>query len=820
MSKPYAYFILLYALFNIQVTSAQTISPSLDSVGHKLSTTLSDHYKRYPQEKIFLHTDQNVYLSGQTIWYKAYEQTYGKPSALSAIVYVRLSDAKGKLIKQDMLPLKTSRANGNIALPDSLPTGWYRLQAFTAWMLNFDTDGIYHKNVYIQNIHDAVIATLVDDAVKTYHVNFFPEGGDLVEGNICNIAFKATDENGLPANVYGDVLDNNKNLVEKLVTVHDGMGSFKLEADANTSYNAQVHFPDGSVQNIPLPKIKKTGISMRVNAAPTTELEVMIANTGQLENYKNIIVVAEQNNGLFATYPLQLSRGINVFSFKKNSFSTGILRLTVFDERALPLAERIVYINNNDRLNLSLNKDTLTFSPKSKNVFTLNLKDNNNQPVKANLSVSITDAATGADPENNIYSYFLMSSELHGYIHQPAYYFSNSSDTLQQQLDLVMLTSGWRHFKWDTVFRDKPRSLKYGFEHTLSIAGKIENYHDQDDLRIKMMITNSDSSKNLIVLQPDSTGVFLLKDYTHQGTATINYEVVNKKNKRQPVSITFFKRGADTAQFTGDTVNRVTETKPVINKTFLDSVKSEQQNGLGIILKTVNVKSQQLTPTEQLIKNHVRRLETDAAYTLDLADTPLPPGDIMHYIQGRFPGLNIIIAANGAIVGYTYHGPSLLVRGDSTSGKTPNEPYFYIDEASATAGDVMSIPLDDVALIRFAPPPVWFAPLNGGDTGAILIYTKKYGDGKNTGTRMQGFDQYNFNGYSVTREFASPDYSAARHSMQPDYRTTLYWNHDLNTDDHGNIKIRFYNSDKAKKYRVTIQATDSDGRTGFLNEVF
>jgi hypothetical protein len=657
---------LLSALLNSLFLGAQTISPRLDSIGQKVTGSLSAYIKRYPQEKIFIHTDQNVYLSGQTAWYKAYAIAYGSLSTLSKIVYVRLSDASGKLVKEDKLPVRNSTAYGNIYMPDSLRTGWYQLHAFTAWMLNFDQEDFYHQNIYIQNIHDSAVSELAIPVTKTYHVDLFPEGGDLVDGNICNIAFKATDENGLPVKVYGAVLDNNKRSVAKLITVHDGMGSFEMEASANANYIAQVHFPDNSVQSIALPKVKKVGISMRVNAAPANELNVEIAYSDQQKEHRDILIEAVQNNGLIAAYPLKLSRGINVFGLKKNDFSTGILRLTIFDESGAPGAERIVFIDNNDRLNLSLAKDTLSFSPKSKNVFTLNLKDHRDQPAKANLSVSVTDAAMGSEPEDNIASYFLMSSELRGHIHEPGYYFRNNSDTLQKQLDLVMLTNGWRHFKWDTVLKATPRVLKYFVESSQMIAGQIENYHDKDNLRIKLMITNADSSKNIVFIAPDSTGCFVLKDYNRQGTANMYFEVVNAKNKKQPVKIAFLKQDVDTLHFLTDTLTNFTETKPIINKASFDNLDNtviEQNTEFithGIMLKTVNINGRKPSPTELVIKSHVHRFETDNATTLDLVNIPsLPGGNIFKYIQGRFPGLEITYTP---LVGYIfkYHGSSNL----------------------------------------------------------------------------------------------------------------------------------------------------------------
>jgi hypothetical protein len=789
----------------------------LDSIGQKVTSSLTDYSKRYPQEKIFIHTDQNVYLNGQTVWYKAYVLAYGSPSSLSKIVYVRLSDANGKIIKEDKLPVKNSTAYGNINLPDSLRTGWYQLHAFTAWMLNFDHEDFYHQNIYIQNVHDNATPAIITSAVKTYHLDLFPEGGDLVDGNLCNIAFKATDEHGMPIKVYGDVLDNNKKPIAKLITLHDGMGSFELEASTGSNYFAKVHFPDSSVQNIALPRVKKTGINMRVNASPANELEMKITYTDPHLDYKDVVIEAVQDNGIIGGYPVKLKHGINILRLKKTDFSTGILRLTIFDESGIPGAERLVFINNNDEFKLSLTKNTVSFDPKSKNVFTLNLKDSKDQPVKANLSVSVTDAAVGTEPSENITSYFLMSSELRRYINQPGYYFKDNSDTLQKQLDLVMLTNGWRHFKWDSVFKSRPNTLKYFVESSQMIAGQIDNYHDKDNLKIKLMITNADSSKKILLIAPDSTGCFVLKDYNHQGTASLYFEVVNAKNRAQQAKITFFKQDVDTVNFGADTLNSITEAIPVIKKTFLDSVAIQQNARFvthGIVLKEVKIKDNKLTPTDLLIKSHVHRLELDdGATTFDLVNTPsIPPGNIIDYIQGKIPGLQIYIGPDNSGYVFNYHGISNL-----NPEKSP--PFFYIDEARVELQDILSLPIRDVALIRFAPPPAWFAPGGGGINGALLAYTRMWGDDKGVNNKRY-LDRYNFNGYSVTREFPLTDYSDVKQKQETDYRTTLYWNHDVDMDADGNFKINFYNSDKTKKYRVVIQGMDAEGRVGYLSEEF
>jgi len=189
---------------------------------------------------------------------------------------------------------------------------------------------------------------------------------------------------------------------------------------------------------------------------------------------------------------------------------------------------------------------------------------------------------------------------------------------------------------------------------------------------------------------------------------------------------------------------------------------------------------------------------------------------LIEYMKGRFPGLQIYGDADKPI--FVYRGGNTLQKLSSKNSL----PYFYVNEALVQYTSISDMTLNDVALIRFMPPPVWFAPFNGGNEGAIMIYTKKNTDEvKRVAGLADNFDHYLFNGFSITREFSSPDYTerGTKGDISKDNRLTLYWNHDLNTDSHSELKFRFYNSGTAKKFKVTIQGMDAQGRLIYLQQI-
>lgn len=789
---------------------------NIEQVESTTRNSLANHFKRYPQEKVFLHTDAGLYACGQTIWYKAYALAYGKPSELSNIAYIVLADSAGNAIIKNKLPMKGGLAFGNIGLPDSLKSGWYQLIGFTAWTMNFGEEGAFHKKIYVQNLSERV-ADPHATAENKYHIAFFPEGGDPVEGGLCNIAFKAWDANGRPINVEGDVFTEGKKAVARIITIHDGMGSFAIEGEAGHRNVAMVVFPDKSVQTISLPDFKKRGLILKVNTLPADNLEVRITCGANSSDYQNVVLAAFQDNGTFNTYPMRLSEGINLINIKKKDFLTGILRLTLFDQQGMPEAERIAFINNNDQLKLSLSPDSVSLNPRTRSTFTLNSLKANGKNVNGNFSVSVTDvdAISGDDAADNISSYMLMSSELTGKVYHPAYYFKNNSDTLQQQLDLVMLTNGWRRFRWD---KDSV-VLKNPVEKSQFIAGRIMSYSEQlnnkSPLRVKLMVQNQDSTKYFAYVEPDSAGRFVIRDYNRAGRASILMQAVNKKDRSGKLKVSLYSTFADSLQEVCYLpMDSIPDYTPMLTQSFLAKAQRERQQELvlkGRLLKTVNIHERRLTPTEELIKRHAIHFPLNHSYTLDLINGPkIYATNIINNIMGRFPGLQISeISLIPPAYKFLYHGPASLNGGET--------PLIYVDEAPVPYEDVFEIPITDVALISYEPPPVWFAPTNGGAIGALMIYTKRFGDEKSSS--QSAFGRYTFHGYTITREFAAPDYSKPPTKNTTDDRTTLYWNHDLDTR-RGEAKFSFYNSDNARHYRVIIQGMDAEGRFGYLEQVY
>lgn len=117
-----------------------------------------------PLEKVYLHFDKPYYAVVDTVWFKAYVTTQNNiPSPLSKIVYVEMYNAVDSLVQTVKLPIKNSVAYGNIPLPmNTYKQGNYYVRAYTLWMLNFEPDYFFSKNILIGEAIDKQLLTNVN----------------------------------------------------------------------------------------------------------------------------------------------------------------------------------------------------------------------------------------------------------------------------------------------------------------------------------------------------------------------------------------------------------------------------------------------------------------------------------------------------------------------------------------------------------------------------------------------------------------------------------------------------------------------------------
>lgn len=106
----------------------------------------------FPKEKTFLSVNSNLLLAGELLQYKTYGLTLtNKPSTLSKIMYVSLSDERDSVVFNHKLKIEIGSGQGDFFIPATLKTGKYTLICFSNFSRNNVEDAFSLKNIYIIN---------------------------------------------------------------------------------------------------------------------------------------------------------------------------------------------------------------------------------------------------------------------------------------------------------------------------------------------------------------------------------------------------------------------------------------------------------------------------------------------------------------------------------------------------------------------------------------------------------------------------------------------------------------------------------------------
>jgi len=468
--------LLLFAM----LFSAAAFGLPMDSIRARL--------ERGPvQEKVYLHLDNQSYFVGDTIWYKAYVVRADdlKETDMSRVLYVELLTPDGLLVeRQQLIVSPDGYSCGDFAIGDSLYSGYYELRAYTRWMLNFnvtirkhrlaDKERFYEKQMaedfYREygNIYSRVFPVYVkpekegdwaDKAIyqrpkqrldkeldESLRVEFFPEGGNLVEGHRQRVAFEATDEDGQAVEVSGKIGTTD------VKTEFMGRGLFEIDVSddlpkATFDYN-------GKQYKFSLPKPKPAGAVVRVEGS-----KAVAEGSGTMA----VAILCRGKLQCFQTFTDRLHIDLD-----GQHLPTGVNDLLVIDTLGNILADRLFFVNNHDRggtISVEGLKDE--YKPFEQISLTFTCPDVNH------FSVAVRDGANDAPTfdDGNLLTDLLLSSELKGFVANPAYYFEKGHE---HHLDLLMMVQGWRRYDAKPILGAEP--LRYRPEGGMTVEGYVYDF--------------------------------------------------------------------------------------------------------------------------------------------------------------------------------------------------------------------------------------------------------------------------------------------------------------------------------------------------------
>lgn len=787
------------------VFMAAIVAMSTIARSQALDSTLAHYNRNYQPEKVWLHYDKDVYQAGETIWFKAYLMDGLFPAQQTKTIYIDWVGDNGEVLAHTVSPVVEGTSNGQLDIPDNYTGNFIHVKSYTKWMLNFDSSFIYSKDIRILNKN---ISTKAISTASITTVDFFPEGGDAIAGISNRVAFKAADQYGLPVSIRGVIEDNKGTLIDSFRTKHDGMGSFIFTPIAGTIYQAKWKDGKGIAHTSELPTVKTSGTSLQVVISEKKRIVTIQSNAAE-DRFKILHLVGTMNGGIAFKSEVNLAATkISRKVIPTENLPSGILTITVFDADWNAIAERITFIDNGDySFATSLEVVHWGLNKRAQNDIRLNVPAGLQG---VNLSVSITDAGIEADSSSSIITHFLLTGDLKGYVHNPSYYFSSKADSVINNLDLVMLTHGWRRFKWEDITKGKlpeiqqPRDTSY-----LSLSGKVYGVTKSQlsgKESIFLFLTQKDSATQTVLTPINRDGTFKEPDFIFFDTLKVYYQLKSKLFSSAEAK--FMTERLSTPNYLSASKNFIkfkptSDTSGFYRHTLLAAeLVRLQRMQKGKLMENIIVTAKSKPLLKQMDEKYTKGLFSGGdGYQFDLANDPMALGqmNVFNYLQGKVAGLQI---------NSTGSTPTLSWRGGS--------PQLFLDEMPIDAEFLNTIPVSDIAFVKVFRPP--FMGGFNGSGGAIAVYTRK---GDDTRSKPGGLNTNTIIGYTPIREFYSPNYSRFdKRNEQPDVRTTLYWNPLLLVNPNStSVQLQFYNNDVSKSFRVVIEGISKEGLVTHHEEV-
>jgi hypothetical protein len=758
----------------------------------RLQQQIGGYKKTIPQEKIFAHLDKEFYLAGEILWFKLYlaEGTHHQLLDLSKIVYVEILSNEKKPVLQAKIPIEEGTGSGSFVLPSYISTGNYLFRAYTSWMKNFSVDMFFEKQITIVNSLKSGSNTLENTEAAQHYAEFFPEGGNLVYDLESKLAFQVTDRYGNGVVAQGLLVNSNNDTIQRFSTSKFGKGNIRFTPVRGNRYRAIFQIQDATQLSQAIPDAFEKGFVMQVSAEGDM-IKVKVNSKNEENNYYTVLVIHNGNSVRQAlTQPLR--NGRSEFLIDKKQLPVGVSHFTVFTDDHRAVCERLYFKRPGQTMSLSLKADQSIYGGRSLVNMELTSATKDGKALTGDFSLSVFRIDSLDKGEQlDIFTYLWLQSELRGRIESPEFYFENSPES-DEALENLLLTQGWRRFKWEEILSD----TKAAFQFLPEFAGHLING------RIVDRRTQTPAAGiNAFLSIPGEKFQFAAANSEKDGR--LRFDIKNFYSAGEIVIQTDHKK---------DSIYQLSIMNP-----FSDKYSSTQVAPLVFSDRWKNALTERITGSQ--LQN---------AFAVDTAQQFILPGfvdtsafygkgDKTYFLDDytRFASMEEVMREYVAEV---------LVRrpGGKFHYKVSNAPYkVFFDEDPLVLLD--GVPVFDIdRIMAFDPLKIKKADIitrryyaGGIAYNGIVSYSTYQGD-------LAGFQLdpnallLEYPGLQLNRQFYSPSYetAAAKQSRIPDFRTLLFWSPDIKTGDSGKSKISFYTSDLAGSYIAILQGISADGLAG------
>ena len=835
--KKLVILILLVALCDCLF--AQDLSPVEEKLYRQISA--------FPQEKVHIHTDKSIYVSGEKVWYRAYlvDALLHLPKSLSRYIYVELVNSAAEIVSRDKIRPSTvdSAFHNNIALPEDLPEGSYLIRAYTNFMRTKE-DHFFEKKIYVADPQSSKFRVKTD--------------------------FRFDDKN---VKLKLNVLDYEDNPVEvenlSIGTDAENVGKYKLGNDFTVKRAA------GNQRNIYVEFDKDGRKFKKYIPVPDDDFDVAFFPEGGYvvdDVHCRVGFKALKSSGLPENISGEIfdSENNNIGSFESSHDGMGSFYINPGSGKTY-YAECKTQGNKTKRFTLPLSRSDVCVLKimQNKNKLYISLikgKSFQNQPLDLLVHVRGISIYSGEMPTANVLSIdkaglpsgliqILLINKDMNTLSERLFFHVNKTESSVTELsvdkpdyerrELVsakIKVADEEGFPLNGNFsvsvtdnRDVPPDSSFTIYSSLLLSSEIKGYVESPAHYIDnpndadlLMLTQGWRRYNIPAALKDTLEKPL--HYLEAGqevSGTVKRVLGSKVNENNNVtmfsSLGYFDMAMSDAngrfRFNGfEFPDSTTFVVQALNKrggTYVELIVDEEtfpqtksfvasEVALDSLFKKYVEKSDlkyseefgiRVTVLDQAVVTGQKNLAADGKKSIysSAFNTVLTSEDFKHATD--------LLHALMVIPGVTVVGNSVTIRGSSTA------PLFVIDDVIWEDFSIESVNIHDIDRIEVMKGAEAAIFGSRGAGGAIIISTKR-------GVLNSDVIRFNLKtitpkGYKKDVEFYSPRYE--RPASGIDRRTTIYWNPNVELSN-GAAEFDFYTADTNTTYSVVVEGITTDGR--------
>lgn len=679
------------------------------------------------------------------------------------------------------------------------------------------SDGLLHAYVNTNGTEES-ISRSIPITLDKITLQLFPEGGHYVENVNSRIAFKAVNEYGNGADFKGVLVDEKDNIITTIESVHMGMGAFNITAAPGKEYFIRIEKPFNNSPPIPVPPPLPTGFSLQLKEINQSSIEWQVYSPANTSGF----LVAQVHGEIHYSQALELYGGVNLVRVPTGNFPMGIAVFTLFDNAGIEQCERLVFLNRDKVMTVKLETDKKKYLPGEHVKLTVKTVDAKGKGSPAKISLSVIDEqliSFADDKQDNILSQMLLSSELRGKIQEPSFYFGPEEEKADSALDLLMMTHGWRRFKWSDILEPR-KIISHAPEKIKNIQGFVLNEKGIGSTS-EVTLLELGGKKRIVKLTTTKDGRFLFRN--------INPGIPILLLTKKPGEIVIERKHAHSVTLNDSEVT-MHFPQAIVEEGIL--IPGEEPTRIETETIRSNLDLQLAGDVSQLSEVVVTGFGAENKSTLTGAVTYVSNQElnaapsIEHALQGRVAGV-MIHPQSGNPSGQA----NIMIRGMSSLSGGRGEPLYVIDghpvgtSLSQNISNSSIVGLDaiqSVDVLTSATATALYG--SAASNGAIFITTRSrigYGffNVKKKPSRYSAI-KINSRNFSATREFYVPHQTKKKNDVREDFRTTVYWNHTIVTDKNGEATITFVNNDAVSAFRIIAEGFSGSGSIGRVEHVY